>query len=119
MTAFKQSLENNVACHKKSNVKAFEQFETDRLESSSSDDMESYSPKSVVMKVSKWPSVKERRVRNQIERIRLEDSHLGEDIGECLVAYKVCGSDVVDVNVVIFSRPASPLSGKAMARIQP
>ncbi|GJX27740.1 hypothetical protein Tco_0235819 [Tanacetum coccineum] len=118
MTAFKQSLEKNVTCHKKSNVKVFEQFETDR-DSSSSDDMESYSPKSVVLKVNKWPSVKERRVRNQIERIRLEDSHLGEDIGECLVAYKVCGSDVVDVNVVIFSRPASPLSGKAVARTEP
>ncbi|GJR10221.1 alpha-tubulin [Tanacetum coccineum] len=82
-------------------------------------DMESYSPKSVVLKVNKWPSVKERRVRNQIERIRLEDSHLGEDIGECLVAYKVCASDVVDVNVMIFSRPASPLSGKAVARTEP
>ncbi|KAI3824044.1 hypothetical protein L1987_05491 [Smallanthus sonchifolius] len=76
-----------------------------------SEDMENYnySPKLVVSRMMTWPAaVKDvsRRARNQIERIRAEDSHLGEDIGECLIT-RVCGSD----DVMIFSRPASPLSG--------
>ncbi|CAI9276990.1 unnamed protein product [Lactuca saligna] len=129
MTTMKQSVTEDL---RKDNdqktptmFKVFEEFETDgQSYESSSEDMETYSPKSVVKKLRKWPAtVKDinvdafsRRVRNQIERIRAEDSHLGEDIGECLIAkVSVSVHDLVDV--VIFSRPASPLSGKIPARI--
>ncbi|CAH1413097.1 unnamed protein product [Lactuca virosa] len=105
---------------KTSMSKVFDEFVTDSESyGSSSEDMETSSPKSVVSKVRKWPAaVKDvnvdvigRRIRNQIERIRAEDSHLGEDIGQCLIA-NVSSSGHHLVDVVIFSRAASPLSGK-------
>ncbi|KAI3503338.1 hypothetical protein L1887_31778 [Cichorium endivia] len=123
MTAVKQSTvtdfrENN---RKTPTLKVFEEFETDQESNygSSSEDIEIYSPKSVVSKERKWPAtVKDvngefsgRRTRNQIERIRAEESHLGEDFGECLIA-RVSGAGYDLVDVMIFSRPASPLSGK-------
>ncbi|KAI3665885.1 hypothetical protein L6452_44520 [Arctium lappa] len=122
IAAVKQSrdfLQNND--RKTPMLKAFEEFETDRESygSSSSEDVENYSPKSVVSKVRKWPmpavAVKDIRrcvVHSQIVRIRSEDSHLGEDIGECLIA-KVYGAGYDLVDDMIFSRSASPLSGKA------
>ncbi|KAK1438888.1 hypothetical protein QVD17_04700 [Tagetes erecta] len=76
---------------------------------SSSEDIDNYSPKSVVSRTTRrWPPVVKRRVRSQIERIRAEDSHLGEDIGECLIL-KICSAVSYDDDDV--SRPASPLSG--------
>lgn len=101
----------------------FEKFDTDpESYRSSSEDMETYSPKSVVSMVRKSPAavkdvnvyVFSRRIRNQIERIRAEDSHLGEHIGECLIA-NVSSSGHHLVDVVIFSRASSPLSGKVAA----
>ncbi|KVI02491.1 hypothetical protein Ccrd_019168 [Cynara cardunculus var. scolymus] len=104
-------------------LKIFEESETDRESyGSSSEDMENYSPKSVVSKVRKWPvsTVKDifgrRCVHSQIVRIRAEDSHLGEDIGECLIA-KISGAGHDLVDDIVFSRPASPLSGKVSPRI--
>lgn len=111
MTVSKQSRANTD--RKTSMFKVFDQ-EFDAC--SSSEDMDSYSPKSVVSKARKSRSpVKDvdifgrLSVRNQIERIRAEDSHLGEDIGECLIA-RICNDQIEDV--IIFSRPASPLSGR-------
>ncbi|KAI3813201.1 hypothetical protein L1987_17919 [Smallanthus sonchifolius] len=102
----------------------FEESEIDRESYGSlSEDMETYSPKSVVSRTKRWPAAVKnvnvdgfgRRVRSQIERIRAEDSHLGEDIGECLIV-KICGAGHEE-DVIIFSRPASPLSGKVAARM--
>ncbi|XP_024978067.1 uncharacterized protein LOC112515461 [Cynara cardunculus var. scolymus] len=96
--------------------KVLKEIETD-LESnaSSSEDMEYYSPKSVVAK--KWPvTVKEVnlsgvRFCDQVTRIRAEDSQIGEDIGEfCIGKFGGAGNGRVDV--MIFSRRPSPLSGK-------
>ncbi|CAI9276991.1 unnamed protein product [Lactuca saligna] len=124
MTAMKQSSTVTGDRTTPTTLKVFAEFETDRESyGSSSEETETYSPKSVVTKGRKSPAtVKDgsvdvfgRRVRNQIERIRAEDSHLGEDIGECLIA-RVTGASHDMVDVLIFSRPASPLSGKAPAR---
>ncbi|KAF5755018.1 hypothetical protein HanRHA438_Chr17g0807941 [Helianthus annuus] len=92
-----------------SSFKVFEESD-----GSSSEDMESYSPKSVVLRRRKVVKnvnrdVFGRRVRNQIERIRAEDLHLGEDIGECLYV-KICGAGHEEDQDVV--RPASLLSGK-------
>ncbi|KAL4568453.1 hypothetical protein LXL04_024066 [Taraxacum kok-saghyz] len=118
MTAMKQSRvtgDQKTNDRRTSMLKVFEEFETENY-ASSSDDSETYSPKSVVTKVRKWPAtmkdVNVRRVRNQIERIRAEDSHLGEDLGECLIAMVSSTTDHDLVDVMNFSRPASPLSGK-------
>ncbi|KAL4581747.1 hypothetical protein LXL04_006275 [Taraxacum kok-saghyz] len=97
-------------------VKVLKEIETDQeSNSSSSEDMEFYSPKSVVAK--KWPvtmkevNVSRNRVSNPIVRIRTEEYQIGEDIGECFSNGNGNGSNRVDV-VLTFSRPASPLSGK-------
>ncbi|KAI3503340.1 hypothetical protein L1887_31780 [Cichorium endivia] len=125
MTAVKQSsVTGDFRKHndrKTATLKVLEECDPESY-GSSSEETETYSPKSVVSKARKWPAtVKDvnvdvfgRRTRNQIERIRAEDSHLGEDIGECLIAKVSVGShDLMDV--MIFSRPASPLSGKVAA----
>ncbi|CAI9283213.1 unnamed protein product [Lactuca saligna] len=69
-------------------LKVLKEIETDQeSNASSSEDMEFYSPKSVVAK--KWPvttkevNVSRARVHDPIVRIRTEDSQIGEDIGEC------------------------------------
>ncbi|KAL8266322.1 hypothetical protein R6Q59_003666 [Mikania micrantha] len=108
--AMKQSPVNND--RKTPSSKVFEESEIDQESyGSSSEDTETYSPKSVVSRTMIRPvknanvDVFGPRARNQIERIRAEDSHIGEDIGECLIV-KICGAGL-DEDV---SRPASPLS---------
>lgn len=115
--------------------KAYKEVETDQESIGSSEETES--PKSVA-KVADWRK-KLAYVHYQIRRIREEDLHLGEDIGEGFNAKEKMNSigDWCDVghqcnhhhnpphsyhnrvssqmNVVIFSRPilpSSPLSGK-------
>ncbi|KAI3699733.1 hypothetical protein L2E82_44213 [Cichorium intybus] len=108
MTAVKQSsVTGDFRKHndrKTATLKVFEECDPESY-GSSSEETETYSPKSVVSKARKWPAtVKDvnvdvfgRRTRNQIERIRAEDSHLGEDIGECLIAKRQgCGEDEYD-----------------------
>ncbi|XP_030468545.2 uncharacterized protein LOC115687202 [Syzygium oleosum] len=87
----------------------------------SSEEMES--PRSLA---GKWMLRAEKKLgclHSQVLRIREEDLHLGEDIGECLSAKdKVVGSSSSAVvaaasraDIVVFSRPilpCSPLSGK-------
>ncbi|KAL8200692.1 hypothetical protein R6Q57_012031 [Mikania cordata] len=106
----KQSPVNND--RKTPSSKVFEESEIDQEScGSSSEDTETYSPKSVVSRTMIRPvknanvDVFGPRARNQIERIRAEDSHIGEDIGECFIV-KICGAGL-DEDV---SRPASPLS---------
>ncbi|KAI3768575.1 hypothetical protein L2E82_19398 [Cichorium intybus] len=101
--------------------KVLKEIETDQeSNASSSEDMEFYSPKSVVAK--KWPvttkevNVSHGRVHNPILRIRTEDSQIGEDISECFSKFDGVGNNRVDV--VTFSRPASPLSGKSSSMIK-
>ncbi|KAJ0432987.1 hypothetical protein HanIR_Chr17g0865301 [Helianthus annuus] len=116
MTAVNQPV-TRVKNDRKTTSSSFKVFE--ESDGSSSEDMESYSPKSVVlrrrvvknlnMNMNVNGDVFGRRVRNQIERIRAEDSHLGEDIGECLYV-KICGAGHEEDQDVV--RPASPLSGK-------
>lgn len=110
--------------------KTCKEVETDQESIGSSEETES--PKSVA-KVADWRK-KMAYVHYQIRRIREEDLHLGEDIGEGFNAKEKINSigDWCDVrhnpphsyhndrvssqmNVVIFSRPilpSSPLSGK-------
>ncbi|MFS8031964.1 hypothetical protein Hanom_Chr17g01552111 [Helianthus anomalus] len=114
MTAVNQPV-TRVKNDRKTTSSLFKAFE--ESDGSSSEDMESYSPKSVVLRRRVVKNVNMnvngdvfgRRVRNQIERIRVEDSHLGEDIGECLYV-KICGVGYEEDQDVV--RPASPLSGK-------
>ncbi|KAI3776982.1 hypothetical protein L1987_46775 [Smallanthus sonchifolius] len=127
MTAVKSSLTDAVSVNAEvagdfrdrktmTSLKVLKEIETD-LESnaSSSEDMENYSPKSVVVK--KFPvtmkevNVSRARVHNPILRIRAEDRQIGEDIGEGLASKFACaGNDRVDA--MLFSRPTSPLGGK-------
>ncbi|GAA0178670.1 hypothetical protein Leryth_007794 [Lithospermum erythrorhizon] len=58
----------------------------------------------------------ERKVHNQIQKLRAEDSKLGVDIKEVLIngKYRIVGGDDAQhiASMVFFSRPASPLGGK-------
>lgn len=83
-------------------LKILKEIETDQLSNaSSSEDTEYYSPKSVVVK--KWS--RGERVYNPVERIRCEDSLIGEDI----IAQ---GYKNKFVSAGRLSRPASPLGNK-------
>lgn len=93
--------------------KVFTEVETDQESGGSSEEFES--PKSVT-KVWRW----RKSVHNQVLRIREEDSHLGEDIGEGLSAKDKLASASAhhvasQMDVVLFSRPilpSSPLGSK-------
>ncbi|KAF7130632.1 hypothetical protein RHSIM_Rhsim10G0040300 [Rhododendron simsii] len=79
--------------------------ETDQESVGSSEEAES--PRSVA-RIRRWAAKKIAHVHSQILRIREEDSHIGEDLGE--------GCPHM-VDVVIFSKPilpASPLSGRGV-----
>ncbi|KAI8533919.1 hypothetical protein RHMOL_Rhmol10G0048000 [Rhododendron molle] len=68
---------------------------------------EAESPR-LVARIGRWTAKKIARVHSQILRIREEDSHIGEDLGEGCPR---------TVDVVIFSKPilpASPLSGRGV-----
>ncbi|GFY87038.1 hypothetical protein Acr_05g0006770 [Actinidia rufa] len=69
--------------------KEFIDPETDQESIESSEEVES--PRSVV-KFGRWAPKKVVYVHSQVLKIREEDSHLGEGIGECLSARdKICG----------------------------
>ncbi|CAL5325073.1 unnamed protein product [Camellia sinensis] len=97
------------------------EVETDQESIGSSEEIES--PRSV-SKLGQWTPKKVFHVHSQILRIREEDLHIGEDIGEGLSAKdKISGNHhhhqlaSSHVDVVLFSRPilpASPLSGKTV-----
>ncbi|XP_057969408.1 uncharacterized protein LOC131158554 [Malania oleifera] len=105
-------------------VKMWAEVETDQESWGSSEETES--PKSVA-KVRQWRK-KIANVHSQVLRIREEDSHLGEDIGEGLSTkdHKVMGCAhhhlhlhhhqvAPHMDLMLFSRPilpSSPLSGK-------
>ncbi|KAI3702792.1 hypothetical protein L6452_28544 [Arctium lappa] len=126
MTAVKSSANDAVSVNivvagdlrDQTSLKVLREIETD-LESnaSSSEDMEYYSPKSVVAK--KWSvTVKEVNVSgvrffDQVTRIRVEDSQIGEDVGEFCIR-KFGGEGDGHVDVMIFTRRPSPLDGKAV-----
>ncbi|OAY29832.1 uncharacterized protein LOC110601248 [Manihot esculenta] len=113
-------------CRKMMGVKEFTEAEMDTESRGSSEE----SPKSV----GKWRRniSNIRFVHNQVLRIREEDLHLGEDIGEGLSAKdKVMnagfgqntqlGRVASVVDMVLFSRPilpCSPLSGKTTVRFR-
>ncbi|CAK9162895.1 unnamed protein product [Ilex paraguariensis] len=91
------------------------ELETDQESAGSSEEMES--PKSVA-RFGRWNAKDINvHVHSQILRIREEDSHLGEDVGECLGAKDKLAVHHVEsrVDYMLFSRPilpASPLGGK-------
>uniref|UniRef100_A0A5B7BJ16 Uncharacterized protein n=1 Tax=Davidia involucrata TaxID=16924 RepID=A0A5B7BJ16_DAVIN len=98
--------------------KVFMELETDQESIGSSEDMES--PRSIA-KVGQWTTRKIANVHSQILRIREEDSHLGEDIGEGLSAKdKLADHHVAPhMDVMLVSRPilpASPLGGKTVIK---
>lgn len=79
--------------------------ETDQESVGSSEEAESLR---TVARIGRWAAKKIAHVHSQILRIREEDSHMGEDLGE--------GCPHI-VDVVIFSKPilpASPLSGRGV-----
>ncbi|KAK9272897.1 hypothetical protein L1049_003276 [Liquidambar formosana] len=94
------------------------EVETDQESGGSEEEFES--PKSVA-KVGRWRK-RVACVHSQVARIREEDSHLGEDIGEGLSAKdKIASGHHVasPMDFVLFSRPilpSSPLSGKTPVR---
>ena len=92
------------------------EVETDQESNGSwSEDMDN-SPRSVVARaVRRWPAVKDVNVHSQILRIREEESHIGDGIGEGLSKDHHHHHHVTShMDVVVFRRPilpASPLSG--------
>ncbi|KAL8234019.1 hypothetical protein R6Q59_020119 [Mikania micrantha] len=113
MTAVKASFTGDYR-YRTTSLKVLKEIDMDHeSNSSSSEDSEYYSPKSVFVKklpmTMKEVSVSRARVHNPILRIRAEDRQIGEDIGEGLIS-KFTGNDRVDF--VMFSRPTSPLGGK-------
>ncbi|KAL6960748.1 hypothetical protein U1Q18_038511 [Sarracenia purpurea var. burkii] len=103
----------------KSKVMPAAESETDQESIGSSEEME-YSPRSVA-KLGRW-TPKIMCVHSQVLRIREEDSHLGEGIGEGLSAKdKLCGHHhhvaSSHMDAMLFVKPilpSSPLSGKAV-----
>ncbi|PWA77806.1 hypothetical protein CTI12_AA220930 [Artemisia annua] len=99
MTAVKYTPNDAESLKKMMSLKILKEIETDQeSNASSSEDTEYYSPKSVVVK--KWS--RGERVYNPVERIRCEDSLIGEDF-----IYKN-----KFVSAGRLSRPASPLGNK-------
>ncbi|KAI3417158.1 uncharacterized protein J3R85_014631 [Psidium guajava] len=103
----------------KAKVFAEEQVATDTESGGSSGEMES--PRSLAGKWMRRAEKKLAYLHSQVLRIREEDLHLGEDIGEGLSSKdKVSGGATVAAasrdDIVVLSRPilpCSPLSGKA------
>lgn len=89
-----------------SSLNVLKEIETDQESNASSEDMETYSPKSVVVK--KEVSATRAKINNPILRIRSEDRKIGEDIGEGFV------TKLVNDRILV-ARPTSPLGGKTSA----
>lgn len=103
MTAVKYTPNDTVSLKTMMSLKIIKEIETDQeSNASSSEDTEYYSPKSVVVK--KWS--RGERVYNPVERIRCEDSLIGEDI---IIAQ---GYKNKFVSAGRLSKPASPLGNK-------
>ncbi|KAF8012977.1 hypothetical protein BT93_I0980 [Corymbia citriodora subsp. variegata] len=99
-------------------VSAAEDAATDAESGASSEEMES--PRSLAGKLMRRAEKELAYLHSQVLRVREEDLHLGEDIGERLSAKdKVVSSSAAvaasRADIVVFSRPilpCSPLSGK-------
>ncbi|XP_059670317.1 uncharacterized protein LOC132315896 [Cornus florida] len=90
------------------------ELETESESNGSSEETES--PRSVT-KLGQWRTKRIAYVHNQILKIREEDSHIGEEIGELLSAKDKLPAHSVasSLDLMLFSRPmlpSSPLSGK-------